>query len=139
MVLLILASLLGLFGPGLLGSSKVGDQTGALWLEYDRLSRRQSEATGLKIHLGAGAVSEKTMSLSINQDFLDAVSVKEVVPSPESTSVAPGRVVYTFRATELNQPVTIAFRLEPEKIGTAHGQIGLLGGPTLSFDQFIYP
>ncbi len=133
--LLLLAALLGLLGPGPLSSATAGNKNGSLWLEYDRFTRYLSPTT-LRLHLGAGAISDGKARVVFGKDYLESIQVERVTPNPDSTETGLEGIVYTF---QLSGPATISFDIRLEKVGPQTGQVGLAKAETLTFSQFVYP
>ena len=44
-----------------------------------------------------------------------------------------------FAAASPGEPARIIFHVEPEKAGIRACRIGLIDGPELALDQFVYP
>jgi uncharacterized protein YndB with AHSA1/START domain len=55
--------------------------------------------------------------------------------------VTPERLVYIFNAKEGSEdrPTEVTFELEPDEMGTLAGRVGLDGGESQTFEQFVYP
>jgi hypothetical protein len=138
MAVLIIATLLGLFGPGLLGDSIAGAKGAPLWMEFNRFGRLQAESTTLRLHVEPGAAGGP-LRLWLNRDYLERVRVMHVMPEPQSVEIAADRYVYVFGVQDLSKPTTITFDIEPARVGMLHGQVGTEGGDPLDFSQFIYP
>jgi hypothetical protein len=137
--LILLAALLGLFGTGWLDRAVAGQPGSQLWLEYNRFGRLQAETSRLQIHLGPGAGANGKVRIWFNLEYMKGVRVTNLTPEPESVEAGPERFTYVFSAPDASQPIVVIFRLEPDKIGSLNGQVGLEGGASLSFKQFIYP
>lgn len=139
MAALIIATLLGLFGPGLLGDSVAGAKGAPLWMEFNRFGRLDAESTTLRLHVEPGAAGGGPLRLWLNRDYLERVRVMHVVPDPQSVEIAADRYVYVFAVQDASKPTTITFDLEPDCVGLLRGQVGVEGGSLLDFSQFIYP
>jgi hypothetical protein len=141
MVLTLVAALLGLFGSGgLLAAAEAGGRGSALWVEYNRFGRLDAEDTTLRVHLEQGAASGGGLvRLWLSREYLEGVVIRTITPEPESVEAGPDRFTYVFRASDPSRPVVLTFHLEPDRMGRLPGQIGLEGGQTISFSQFIYP
>jgi hypothetical protein len=138
MPLIVLAALLGLLGSGPLSSATAGSEAGPLWLEYDRFGHHQGPMT-LRFHLGAKAVSEGMARLWLSQDYVEKIQIEQVTPEPERVEMSSGGLTYIFPVTEPNQEMIVTFYLKPDKFGPLTGQVGLVEGQSLHFNQFIYP
>jgi hypothetical protein len=138
MALVIVAALLGLFGPGPLSSATAGEQGGALWAEYRRFGRYASPST-LRIHLGTGAARDGEARVWLSREYLEGVRIQHITPEPDSVEAGLDRITYAFRVAEPGQPVAVTFHLELQQIGPTTGRVGLPDGPSLTFSQFVYP
>jgi hypothetical protein len=139
MAFVIVATLLGLFGPGLLGDSIAGVKGAPLWMEFNRFGRLQAESTTLRIHIEPGATSDQPLRLWLSRSYLERVHVMHVMPEPQSVEIAADRYVYVIGVQDLSKPTTITFDIEPGRVGLLRGQVGIEGGSPLDFSQFIYP
>jgi hypothetical protein len=137
--LILLAAMLGLFGTGWLDSAVAGQPGSPMWMEYNRFGRIQAETSKLQIHLGPGTGANGKVRIWLNREYLEGVRVTNLTPEPESVEAGPDRFTYVFNAPDASQPSVVIFRLEPDHIGRLKGQVGLEGGASLSFKQFVYP
>ncbi|HEV7859212.1 MAG TPA: hypothetical protein VGO91_11390 [Pyrinomonadaceae bacterium] len=138
-LLILLAALLGLFGTGWLDRAVAGQPGSQLWLEYNRFGRLQAETSRLEVHLGPGTGANGKVRIWLNHEYMQGVRVTSVTPEPESVEAGPERFTYVFNVPDSSQQTLIIFRLEPDKMGRLKGEVGLEGGASLGFKQFIYP
>lgn len=134
--LVILAALLGLFGSGWLSEASVGTPEGALRLEYSRFGRFLAPMT-LRLHLGPDVIHEGRVSIWLNRDYIEAAQVQRILPPPDAVEAGADRLTYGLRVS--GGPTAVTIYLEPDRVGSLSGQIGLAGHKPLRFDQFIYP
>src|SRR4051812_4614622 len=104
MALLILSTLLGLFGQGLLSDAVVGEQSAPLWLEYNRFGRLHAETTKLRVHLGAGAARDGEVRFWLGREYLEGVRILQVTPQPERVEAGADRFTFVFHSADLNSP-----------------------------------
>jgi|FLYN01.1.fsa_nt_gi hypothetical protein len=139
MALIAIATLLGLLGgPGPLSDITVGSNEDMLSLELNRFGHLQ-EPTTLRIRLNGDATASNPVRVWLDLSYLHDVQVEHVMPEPESVEAAEDRLVYSFQMTEPGQPATITFQVRPERPGALNGQVGIEGGASHDFSQFIYP
>lgn len=131
--LFLAAALAGLFGRGPLSHAKVGDPA-HLALEYSRFERRTQEAT-LTVLLGPQPSG--VVRLWLDERFVAAQPFERVIPEPEGVALEEGRVVFSLRVAGERPTVWITIR--PEAFGALRGRLGIVGGPEVSFVQFVYP
>jgi hypothetical protein len=132
-VLFLAAALAGLLGHGPLTRAHAGDAA-SLEVEYGRFARRTQETT-MTVRLGPQPMG--MAKLWIDATYVAAQPLERVIPEPESVEVIDGRLVMTLRVSGTRPEVRITTR--PEAFGPMQARMGLLGGPELRFDQFVYP
>jgi hypothetical protein len=138
MALFLLSGLVGLLGPGPLSKQKIGDQSGLMSLEYERFGRFRTPTT-LRIHLEPSTRRSEQVRVWLNPDYLEGVEIRQITPQPDTVEAGGDWMVFVFRRIQLNQPTEVTFHLDPERLGSLHGQVGVAEGQPVSFSQFIYP
>jgi len=134
-LLLLLAGLAGLFGGGPL--SRAAPRQGPLRLEYSRFVRyRAPEVLTVQVDPG---VSGETLQLWVDRAYLEDFELQQIVPAPDQTRVLPDRILYEFQAQPGDGPLRVTFQLRPQAAGSRSGRVGLEGGDTVTFRQFVYP
>jgi hypothetical protein len=137
MILITLGGLLGVFGDGPLADARAGDSR-TLTVEYQRLVRLSAEEK-LAITPGSASIgSASTVSVWLDRKWMSRHDLRGMVPEPESTSVAADRVTYHFRI-DPRVPSKIEFDMQTKAIGLIRGRAGIVGGSTVTFNQFSYP
>ena len=136
MLAIIVAALIGLLGSGPLSSATA--EAGPLQLEYSRFERRHAPSE-LKVTVANGAESQDQIVLWISTDYITSAEITSIVPEPEEMSEAEDQMVYRFSIYDEAQTPTIQFALEYDDPGHTTGRMGMIGGPELTFWQFIYP
>jgi hypothetical protein len=139
LTLVLLAALLGLFGPGLLSDAHAGDTSAPLWLEYPRFAHTYADADTLRFQVAPAAVNAGQVRLWVSRDYLERVEVRRIEPEPEAVETTGDRYIYVFRAPNLNAPTRILFHVEPNSFGRLKGRAGLDGGAEFDFSQYVYP
>ena len=131
LALLVLGALLGLTGVGgPLSRGEAGDPAGAVHVEYERLVRRGAMVT-VTLHLRAE--SPGPTRFWVSAPYFDHVTVESVVPTPEVVSAEPSRLVYSIAAG--GSPVAVKLHLKHTTVARVEAEIGLVGGPSVRFDQ----
>lgn len=141
MALIVLAALAGLFGSGPLSHTRAGEAGGPLSLEYGRFARLTAPAT-LEIQLGPQAAAVREARVWIDRRYLQDMQIEDMVPEPERVEAGADRLVLVFPlAASAGAPGTTSFELhlQAQRVGPLHGRVGLEGGPSLDFHQFVYP
>lgn len=138
MAIVGLAALAGLFGPGPLSKTSIGEQGEPLWLEYSRFGRFKAPLT-LRVHVGPNTGQQSPMRIWLSREYLEAVQIEQISPQPGQVEAGPEQLTYVFPRSEPQRSTAISFALKAEQIGRQRGCVGLTNGPTLCFRQFIYP
>jgi hypothetical protein len=136
--LVLIAALLGLTGNGPLSHATAETPDHSIRVNYNRFIRVRAPAL-TTIILGPEASPDGTVRLWIDRDYIDHLQVKHVTPRPESEEGGADRQVFVFRVTSPGEPAEITFHFEPEGGGYRTCRMGRVGGPELSFGQFVYP
>lgn len=136
--LVMVAAVLGLFGPGLLNRARVANADGRFRLEYSHFGRYRAPTT-LRLHLGPNATSGAKVRVWVDRKFIEGVEVQNITPPPDSAELGADRVTYVFQISDASRPAAITFYLEPERVGALSGRIGLESKSPVHFEQFIYP
>jgi hypothetical protein len=139
MVLIALGALLGLCGPpGPVAHVIAGDRTAPLWLEYNRFGRYQTKTSYVTAHFSPASVNNGEIHLWINSEYLQNCELEETVPKPEHVETAGDRTIFIFKGAT-GQSAIATFYFEPLKVGPVTAAVGLDGGDSLNFRQYIYP
>ena len=136
--LLLLAGLLGVWGRGPLTTKQITDAASASWVEYHSVDHYQADTT-FSLHVGSGAVTADTLRITLNRAYLDRIQLQGIEPEPAAQELRGNGVVYVFDVATPGQPVAVTFEHVFTQPGTATAEIGIEGGPALSFRQFVLP
>ncbi len=132
-VLFLGAALAGLFGDGPLSRDRVGDPA-HLEVAYPRFERRSQEAV---LIVRFGPQPSGVVRLWIDRDYLSEQPIQRVEPVPERAEAHSDRLILDVRVSGDSPEVRITTM--PVGFGPLRGRLGLLGGPEVSFEQFVYP
>ncbi len=133
MLLIVIAALLGLFGgEGVLNQAVLGDSGDALRVEYHQFDRVLDQ-THLRLEVsGAGR-------LWIANSYLEHLLIEAIVPEPVQMIAGDERTTLVFELAEAEPFGAVVIYYKPQRVGLVSGQIGVDGGVTYAFQQFIYP
>ncbi len=135
-LVILLAGLAGLMGEGPL--SGVEASNGSLTVQYDRFVRAHA-LTQIDVKLSPAATSAGQVTLWLSQDYLEKFELQGVMPEPAEMALANDKVLLRFVTDSPAQPVTVIASLEPTSPGAAPGAIGVVDGPEIDINQFVYP
>jgi hypothetical protein len=129
--LFVLGALLGLTGVGgLLSTGEAGDLDSPVHVEYERIVRRGARAR-LTVQLRNNAAGD--VQFWIATPYFQDVTIEAIAPQPSLTSVERERHVYTIHAG--SPEITVILEVQHNTIGRVHGEVGLIGGPSVHFTQ----
>ena len=134
LILIIVAGLAGLFGNGPLSKQTMATASGTI--EIDRFARR-SASEEWRIRPIQAAQEGSQLALRISSAFLECYEITAIVPEPASTTLDGSDVVFMFDASAARG--TVAFHVEPERIGLADGSFVLNDSKPMLIRQFVYP
>jgi len=136
LICIVMATVLGLTGYGLLGYSTAGNKHNDVWVSYDRFLRKQA-STHLVVHINNRDTASNLVTLQVAQTYLQRFYIKQILPVPAAVTTDNGNIIYHF----LLQPhtaLTVEFFLEPNSAGWVNGAVSL-NQSMINFRQFIYP
>jgi hypothetical protein len=136
LVLTLLAALGGVFGGGPLSPRAV--ETAGLRVEYERFVRHRAPAA-LSVRLGPMGGRPEPLGIWLDADYLEAVDLQRVSPSPEAVVHSGDRILYLFRTAPETPAVGVTFAFRPQRLGVQRTRVGRLGGATVGFRQLVYP
>ena len=131
----LVAAVLGGFGPGLLGTVSELDATG-LYLQYDRCVRYEAPAT---LHLELPAVNADEQDFLIDASWIHAVHLETMQPEPLRVRSEGERVRYSMSVHRRGAPTQVSLHFEPEAPGLLSGHVALDDGAQLRISQIVYP
>ncbi len=139
MLLITAGALAGLFGDGVLARGSAGPPSSAMSVNYARFTRLGSNSV-LEAEIASSAIAgDSTARVWVDRDWLDGYEVLSITPEPEFTELLADRAVYTFKFGPGAGRAKVKYSLDARVMGLARGRIGLDGGPSYQFSQFIYP
>lgn len=138
MLLLMAASLLGVFGSGPLSRAQAG-QSGTLTLDYDRV-QRSSAPTEYRFEAAPALARDGQLRLRFDAALLEEVELDSIVPEPETVRSGPGYTEFAFALdAAAAQPASIVFQFQPATFGHVRGRVATAGAPPLVVDQIVLP
>jgi hypothetical protein len=136
--LIIGAACIGVLGEGPLSAATVGRNGDPLQVQYGRFVRHRGPIQ-MEIRLQPGAVQGDQARVWIDREYLNGVEFQNVLPEPERVEAGPDRYVFVFTLSEPANGASISFDLMPVRNGIRKVQVGLEGGPDLTFTQVVWP
>jgi hypothetical protein len=137
---LVLAAATGLLGGGPLGQETESTTDGAVTVHYDRFLHAY-HASRLRIIVWPEAVADGHIRLSLNREFLDAVSVRQITPRPRAEQPGVDECVLVFDDASATGagPFQMTIEVEPESAGPLEVCMRVNNLAPIRFRQFIYP
>ena len=128
-------ALLGLAGRGPLAHGTVERE--GVKLDFERLARHESEGE-MTLEVTPALVPAGELRLCADRRWLEGVEIDAMVPEPERTETGDTVTCFRFGVTG-GGPARVRFRLDYRSMGWRRGRLGIDGGPTVAFSQWIYP
>jgi hypothetical protein len=135
--IILIAALLGAFGPGPLSHREATSEDGRLTVDYYRVQRYAAPAE-LRIRFEPDANAE-LVQLAFSQTIVDEIKLESITPPPTAAILQDDRVVYSFRVADLRERGHVVYRFEHESFGPLTGTVALLPDSEIELSQFIYP
>jgi len=135
MACIIIAALLGLLGSGPLASRTLDSPQHGFRLEYQRFLRHRAPT---RLLLQVKSNPREEVQVWYDRALIEHFIVTQIVPVPIRVEANAGRLTYTFRIADQEEPFLITFFLEPGTFGSLLGHIGI-EHDSLYFQQFVYP
>ena len=107
MLIVTIAALLGLFGQGPLSSASA--EKDALHVRYGRFERLLA-ASQFNVRLDEAGAQNGEIRLQIDQSLLEAYTVQNIVPEPDSAELAPDQYLYVFKTPQAGPLPAIVFQ-----------------------------
>lgn len=135
MLLLLVAVGLGVVGTGPLSWADARD--GDLRVGYERFARAGAPWV---LEVEVPAPDDGAVHVVIDRRFHDGQQLDTVVPQPASVTVSDDVVTYVFETGSSTGEVTATFWFTADGLWRQHAEVGIAGGgPSVTFDQFVYP
>lgn len=132
---LVLAGMLGLFGPGLLTEreSSSGEEFRLTWHSVVR----RDTSVPITVRVQPGSAEEVTIGVS--QGYLQSVQIEGITPEPTGSAVRSDEVLFRF-AVLGSDPVAIRIHSRAVDVGILRGRVRLEGSDAVvNFTQWVQP
>jgi hypothetical protein len=138
MFLLLLGGVAGLFGGGPLSKATTAPPGSALHVHYERLARRETPAI-LELHLDKQAIASGRFRIRLNNEFVNRLRIKQIIPEPLSTEPLADGARFTFQTDPALDSATIVFIQDPSTPGIVEGEVAVEGAAPVQIRQFVFP
>ncbi len=91
------------------------------------------------MHLGPSAAQQPTARVWIDRRYLESFQLQQVTPEPDRMEAGAERLVLTFPRGGGERATAITLHMRPTRSGSLSGRVGLIDGPSVQFEQFVYP
>lgn len=135
--LIVVAAMAGLFGRGGVSDAVAETTDGTLRVEYGRLMRHRAPSE-LTVHVRPRA-GDTSVTIAINDDFLRAVRVEQLVPEPESQRSIVEHTLYTLPTGPGSSRVRLTLYFVPDDIGKRRLTITVPGRDSVQLGLFVFP
>lgn len=136
LVLLLLAALVGLLGPGPLSAAHALSPSGRVSVDYQRIAHREADDT-VTIEVGRDARDTGPLTILLGGDWLEELDLRGITPEPAEQVGTPDGLELTI-PTSGSGRVRVVLALRTGAIGSTHATVRV-GGEDVSFTQFVLP
>lgn len=134
--IILILDLLGAFGRGYLAHAEAHAIDGSITVKYDRIERFKTPSI-LTVELGTGAVHDGKVRLWTSESLVTKLGNQRIIPQPLVSVVGNGGILYTFDAAQ--NPMSVAFALEPGNTGAYNLTLGVQGLEQLKLTIYVVP
>lgn len=138
MFLLLVGGVAGLFGGGPLGKAVTHPPGSKVEVHYEWLARRE-RPTILRLNLDKQAIASGQVHVRLNEEFVNRLRIKQIIPEPVSTEPLADGARYTFRTDPTLDSATVVFIQDPSSPGIVEGEIAVGDAAPVHVRQFVYP
>lgn len=135
LLLLILATLLGLFSKGPLSHAQDQTVSGSLALDYQRYLRNGATSSLVLMLRGPAG---KDLDVQISGDLLEGVTIESMVPAPVTSASYEGSGLALRVRPDAEGRARVHLALRVDGVGLHRSRVSA-NGESLSLHQFIYP
>jgi len=136
-LVLLALGILGVFGDGPV--SNASDASSALRVQYERFLRRDNP---MELRIDARPTANEEARIAVSGDYLHALRIGNILPSPERLEETGEDVILVFRAARGSESVRITLEATPLQVGKLHAHVRAVGDTQdigVRIDQFIWP
>jgi hypothetical protein len=143
MFVILLGAVVGVVGRGFILKSTTASPERWMSVEYEPVERFRSPFTvtvrvGPPVGAWAASPPEDFVRVWVHSDYLHRVEIGSITPPPVAVEAAADKLIYVF-APARDSAGAFSFNLTPVEGGRIQGEIGLIGGKSVQFEQFIRP
>jgi|SRR3954468_12394371 len=113
--LILLLTVLGVFGRGWLAKTQNRSSDGNLTLKYDRI-QRTGTPSDLTVIFGPDAIRDGHIRLYLGESLIDPLGAQRISPQPQTSTLGNGGITYTFPAD--GHPASVVISLQPSGPGS---------------------
>ncbi len=129
-------ALTSLFVAGGTGPLRTTRSAGPLELSFGTIVR-EGDATELRLTVAPEFIREGTYQVWVGSWFLKHVRFSDIRPTPLGSHGDRGALTLEFAARHDGQPDTVVFEIRHERQGSKFGEVGIVGGPEVRFEQIV--
>ena len=132
LALFVLLDAAGFFGRGPLSKSHKHTADGAMRMEYEWVQRYGTPSI-VMLHFRPAAVHNGAIQVWVSDSLVNELGNQRIIPQPAISVSGDSGVAYTVPAS--SEPNSMAFALQPTKIGLHHFIVRVLGSGTVNHPQ----
>jgi hypothetical protein len=103
---------------------------------YDHVVRSGTPCN-LAVQFGADAAQGNSVQLVVSDSVVKSLGARRVIPQPDTSQIAAGRMMYTFPSA--NPPGEVDFELQPGAPGLYRFSLQVPGHPAVTRRVLVLP
>jgi len=136
LALVLIADALGVFGRGWLARAERSSADGNFSVRYERVERAGTPSV-MTITVNEGAQQNRQLQLFASESVVEVLGAQRIIPQPESSTLTPGGLLYTFPMT--SAPAEVSFELEPSFPGVHTFELRVPGASSVQGKVLVLP
>lgn len=144
MLLVIVATVLGLFGTGPLGSIVETRDVGDAHYEVDHARfTRQLLVERIHVRVLAPSATGDDLEIAFSSDYASNNNIRGSTPDADGGGASADGATYRYEVSDWSQPVVVAFEVEARKPFSNPGVVTITAGDLdpvrMPLDAWVYP
>lgn len=138
LILFLAAAFTGLLGRGPLAKATISAGANQLRVTYERFPHYKTPAV-IELHLPETAVNTRHALIRLQGAVANQAAFQQIIPQPVSADPLADGIIADIPITAESMGRRVLIVQQPSAVGGLESKIGLEGGPSLAFKQFVLP
>jgi hypothetical protein len=138
LILFLAVAFTGLLGRGPLAKKTISAGPDQLRVTYERFLHYKTPAV-IELHLPETAVKTGHVLIRLEGAVANRGAFQQIIPQPASADPLADGIIADISTTAESMGGRVLIVQQPSAVGGLESKIGLEGGPSLTFNQFVLP